>query len=316
MRHLRSPSPIDPQAESIPDFVPHFHRLVEQYSALTLTRASDRLPAFSGLAERMQHFRGTYLAGLWADSLCFDLTWRIDKHDLWATRSTRPIAYTGPTWSWVSSIAPVQYWVDTINYTDTVDRFLRELNHGDGRTSTPLLLNKAKTTHSIRVPGKNPFGSVDAGILTLQASSVTAILRYTHYYTTTSSAAPVPYFSSRANVRDNYRVGYHADISHSDTTDETISADVFADYIFSVKGPFEVPEGAELTLLLVHPDVALVLRRKVRAGEYVMVEGEVAWERIGIARVSSVGAAEGNAELGDGMVDWMRGAEVRTFKVV
>lgn len=306
LKQPKSPSPTGPQTESIPEFVPHFHRLVEQYSALELTRASDRLPAFSGLAERMQHFRGAYLAGLWADSLCFDLMWRIDKHDLWATRSTRPTAYNGPSWSWVSSITAVKYWPDTINYTDTVQRFLREHSHS-GKTTTPLLLKKDKTKIAIRVPGKNPFGFVESGVLTLEASAVTATLAYTNYANTDDVN-----FKEQVNAVNEYRLGYHADIEYGEAENGTIRVDVFADYILSLEGPSEVYEGAELTLLLVHPDVALVLKRKVEAGDYMMIDGEIAWERIGIARVTT----EVTDIPGYGMIDWMKYSEVRTFKVV
>ena len=90
---VRTPEAV---VEDIPDYVFHYHRLVEQYSALQLTRATDCLTAFSGLTERMQHFLADHLAGLWSDSLCFDLMWRIDKHALWDSKSTRPKDYIGP----------------------------------------------------------------------------------------------------------------------------------------------------------------------------------------------------------------------------
>ncbi|OTA90533.1 hypothetical protein M434DRAFT_390302, partial [Hypoxylon sp. CO27-5] len=41
----------------------------------TLTKDGDRLPALSGLAERMAPFLGKYLTGLWDKSLLRDLTW-------------------------------------------------------------------------------------------------------------------------------------------------------------------------------------------------------------------------------------------------
>ncbi|KAK8133436.1 hypothetical protein PG984_005448, partial [Apiospora sp. TS-2023a] len=74
-----------------------WHRVIEQFSRLTLTRQSDCLPALSGLAQRFGHGSADYLAGLWASSLAFDLLWRVDKLEDEATRQT---TYRGPSWSW------------------------------------------------------------------------------------------------------------------------------------------------------------------------------------------------------------------------
>ncbi|KAF1847959.1 HET-domain-containing protein [Cucurbitaria berberidis CBS 394.84] len=302
----QQPPSVEFKEENNPDFVSYYHRLVEQYSALNLTRPTDRLPAFSGISERMQHFRHDYLAGLWSDSLCFDLMWRIDVHVLWMVRSPRPEEYCGPSWSWVSAIAPVQYWSDITNYRDTVPRFLRELASDRVNITTPLLLNRTKLEYNVRVPGKNPYGSVESGVLTLEASAVPATLQNPFYYLSTGALRPD---HDRMDWIDQYRVHYRVEIEHGDAHDANIYVNIFADYHFSQPGPAEICEGTEVMLLLVHPDVALVLRRKSRAGEYTYIEGEPAWERIGIARVSD--------ELsGHGTIDWMMYSQVQTFRIV
>lgn len=45
----------DAREQEYPRLMPHFHRLVEQYSALGLTKQTDRLPALSGLCKRIQY---------------------------------------------------------------------------------------------------------------------------------------------------------------------------------------------------------------------------------------------------------------------
>jgi hypothetical protein len=84
-----------------------WHRMVEQYSNLELTRASDRLPALSGLAERISPESRPYVAGLWKDTLRLDLLWRVNK--LNAAHGRVP-GNLGPTWSWSSVSSGVNYW--------------------------------------------------------------------------------------------------------------------------------------------------------------------------------------------------------------
>jgi hypothetical protein len=107
-----------------PDLVFHFHRIVEQYSALKLSRPSDRLAAFSGLCKRVAHLRNNYLAGLWSDSVGYDLLWRVNTINLDTDqRGARSADYRGPTWSWVSVDSSVTYWSDIINFRITYEGF-------------------------------------------------------------------------------------------------------------------------------------------------------------------------------------------------
>ncbi|KAI8715233.1 HET domain-containing protein [Fusarium sp. LHS14.1] len=49
-----------------------FYTLASEYSGKALTYSSDKLPAFSGLAQKFQHvFGGEYLAGLWSNHIHF-----------------------------------------------------------------------------------------------------------------------------------------------------------------------------------------------------------------------------------------------------
>ncbi|KAH6714385.1 hypothetical protein BKA61DRAFT_605165 [Leptodontidium sp. MPI-SDFR-AT-0119] len=78
--------------------------VVEFYSNHKLTFKADRLPALAGIAVAMQNIRhGTYLAGLWSDSLVLDLLWR-PSSDI-GTRLSR-----SPSWSWATIDGPVEYW--------------------------------------------------------------------------------------------------------------------------------------------------------------------------------------------------------------
>jgi hypothetical protein len=83
-----------------------WRQMVVQYSPLSLTYASDKLPAFSGLADEMQRNSGQeYLAGLWRDTLILDMCWYRDQK----TTQSSDVSKRAPTWSWASVDGPIRY---------------------------------------------------------------------------------------------------------------------------------------------------------------------------------------------------------------
>lgn len=85
-----------------------WYHMVIQYSALRLTVREDKLPAISGLANVLYHHRaktpGSYLAGLWKDTLIWDLCWRVRREG-----SSTNFSLTTPSWSWASSGDIIEY---------------------------------------------------------------------------------------------------------------------------------------------------------------------------------------------------------------
>lgn len=83
--------------------ITEWQRAVQEFAALKLTHASDRLPAIAGLAQKMLRLRRSraffstesYSAGLWKDSLLEDLTWHV--RDATSTKRDNPLV---PSWSW------------------------------------------------------------------------------------------------------------------------------------------------------------------------------------------------------------------------
>ncbi|CAH0045699.1 unnamed protein product [Clonostachys solani] len=80
-------------------------RLVHLYSQTRVTKASDKLIAISGLANRMRAVMQNdekYLAGLWSHHLTSQLLWRVAPNALGSRipRWRRP--YRAPSWSWAS----------------------------------------------------------------------------------------------------------------------------------------------------------------------------------------------------------------------
>ena len=81
--------------------------MIEEYSALKLTFAKDRLVALAGMARVIQDHSegalGRYCAGLWETFLMQGLTWyKVDRAES-VTNATEPDnMYPAPTWSWAS----------------------------------------------------------------------------------------------------------------------------------------------------------------------------------------------------------------------
>ncbi|KAJ4348613.1 uncharacterized protein N0V89_009991 [Didymosphaeria variabile] len=83
--------------------------LIEEYTALDLTFASDRVAAIAGVAKQFR--RGlknkTYLAGLWEESLITGMTW---QRACPREKRVRPAGPSeGPSWSWLSVAGPIKY---------------------------------------------------------------------------------------------------------------------------------------------------------------------------------------------------------------
>jgi hypothetical protein len=90
--------------------------LVHAYSMTSLTVASDKLVALSGLAKRfMSILADVYVAGMWRKHLENTLLWCVFLKDQNVEAPpSRPVAYRAPTWSWAS--------VDSVIRMETVNR--------------------------------------------------------------------------------------------------------------------------------------------------------------------------------------------------
>jgi hypothetical protein len=88
----------------------NWRSIVAAYTSRRLTFTEDRLPALQGVAKHVQRERAcAYYAGLWEDTLCFDLLWHVVSPE-----KGRPSKYQAPSWSWASMQEPIQ-WPPTSN---------------------------------------------------------------------------------------------------------------------------------------------------------------------------------------------------------
>ena len=123
-----------------------WHNLVETYSIRELSFETDRLPALSGTANRVNSItQSKYLAGIWKEALPLDLCWSMDSTASLSSEVKIPSSqYIAPSWAWPSVKGPIVF-VDDSGFI-------------------PLATVKEA---DCTVPGLNPYGQVSDGFITL-----------------------------------------------------------------------------------------------------------------------------------------------------
>ncbi len=122
-----------------------WYHIVRQYSELKLTCTSDKLPALSGIASRVQSLiQDFYVAGLWKSDLHNGLLWFSDGP------STTPPSYRAPSWSWACLDGSVDLMFD-----HTTERTL---------SSYDAEILDCHTSHA----GNNEFGIVKEARITMR----------------------------------------------------------------------------------------------------------------------------------------------------
>ncbi|KAI0427322.1 HET-domain-containing protein [Xylaria sp. FL1042] len=82
-----------------------YYELTKEYSGRKLSHASDKLPAFSGLVQRIHSsISGDYLAGIWSCDFHSGLAWYRES------KTCRHISsYRAPSWSWAVTDEPILF---------------------------------------------------------------------------------------------------------------------------------------------------------------------------------------------------------------
>ncbi|ORX96794.1 heterokaryon incompatibility protein-domain-containing protein [Clohesyomyces aquaticus] len=310
----------DLKEETMPSEVSQqWRNLVEQYSALQITKPTDRLPALSGLCERVKPFRGDYMAGLWADSIWLDLLWRVDTIQAGRGRFQRS-HYQRPSWSWVSVEDPVSYWDDIMHLSlGPPSSYFEEARPFPNSFIVREMRRRAlQFRYDIQLAGLNTFGEVASAVLTIISYHQAAIIRPVDDDTVDSILPP----KYKIDV-DGTEMHFHAD--------HALAMEGHANH----SNAFYVDKMVEL--LLIHPQIALVLTPSKDQpgasphpiGEWSLGEGPQRyrdsqcgnpstsadssspgfWERIGIVRVS-------DTLLDLYQEDWMRWAVVAEFNII
>lgn len=89
-----------------------WYNAVSLYSVRTLTYLEDRLPAISGIAQKIAiETEDRYFAGLWEKDMLYGLLWSPNPHEGLSKKPRTDLVqsshYIGPSWSWVSLNASI-----------------------------------------------------------------------------------------------------------------------------------------------------------------------------------------------------------------
>lgn len=131
--------------------------IVPEYSARSISRDSDRLPALSAVAAAVQALSGNqYLGGMWQQWLPSELAWTSVRNSRTRTGdrvlATLPKCYVAPSWCWASINGPVRY---------------KHLDDGES------LDYRVEVVHAeCGISSMNPFGDVDSGSITLKGAVI------------------------------------------------------------------------------------------------------------------------------------------------
>lgn len=218
-----------------------WHGIVQQFSALELTNQSDRLPALSGIAERMQPYLGTFVAGLWTLSILQDLLWRVDERLDDRLHPLNDDRYHGPSWSWVSARKSVS--------------FLKPLRSPPRQTIPPGVIGLPLLTleeddrsarvksYDIRVIGRNPYGQVSSAKIVVEGYI---------------QSVPLSRYGAQ------WRITLHTQAYSADRYHTVTGRSGQSEFSFSKDDHSADTKLDKVLLLMIRPNIFLVLRLKFR----------------------------------------------------
>ncbi|KAJ4317493.1 hypothetical protein N0V84_007320 [Fusarium piperis] len=147
---------------------PVWHELLQDYLSRFFTFESDRLIAFAGIAALYQTLAqvppGSYLAGIWRQSLLRDLLWTVRD----GRKVSPPQKYRVPSWSWASE-EPIHTLSGTFSIGNT--NLNADLEEGE----EPWVPAAEVIEASVQTTGPE-LGSVTGGHLVLQGPLIKARL--------------------------------------------------------------------------------------------------------------------------------------------
>ncbi len=132
------------QERNVESILEEYYTIVSAYTRRRLTFDSDKLPAFSGIAEILhQALGGDYLAGIWTRDLQ-SLLWYRENQDC-----KHVAQYRAPSWSWAVTNQPVTFQNEKCEgYQDAYDAQL--------------------VSRQIGLKAQNYYGEVESGQLVLK----------------------------------------------------------------------------------------------------------------------------------------------------
>ena len=152
--------------------------MVEEFTWLQLSFEEDRLPAFSGLAQRYQPLlKSEYLAGLWREKLVPDLMWfTYPQYGIEGKPypTNKPKKWRAPSWSWVSVEGPILFAKGyNISEAEACAESVTYLDETKNVTCLVEIISAECSASSL-----DPMGTVANGRLVIKGSGRLASLKH------------------------------------------------------------------------------------------------------------------------------------------
>lgn len=115
------------QDNAVSIFLRSWCDIVAQYSTLQLTYPRDKLSAIAGLARLASLLMpGPYISGIWGCDLANGLLWTPFEHPMQV-----PVQKSAASWSWASTVSPVELCCRQISARDNSLIVLKEVNRDE-----------------------------------------------------------------------------------------------------------------------------------------------------------------------------------------
>ncbi|KAK3389774.1 heterokaryon incompatibility protein-domain-containing protein [Podospora didyma] len=148
-----------------------WHKTVSLYAKLRISFPSDRLPAISGLAKKLQsRGAGRYVAGIWEENVFADLLWTM------VLPGTRARQWQAPSWSWACFEGPITLST-AVSYGSTKESYVDTLHLRKPQASltcpsgAPFRTTLISLQHGF---SGDPTGKATWAELTIQAPTISA----------------------------------------------------------------------------------------------------------------------------------------------
>lgn len=146
-----------------------WREIVRSYSVRKLTNIDDKLPALSGIAALLKNKSGyVYAAGLWKESMPFDLLWRSDQTgDLKSTKER------SPSWSWISVDGAIKWPISQQQNEEQPLQYISSTTYFEHGAMAVEVSNV-----DCQLSGQNDYGGVVSGRLTLRTRLVKPVIHF------------------------------------------------------------------------------------------------------------------------------------------
>lgn len=143
-------------------------KIVEDYSARSLTNESDRMVALSGIARYMQKVftDAKYVGGIWSTALPVALLWvPLPTDEPTSESMDQNLGYIAPSWSWASARSRV-----TMLLLETIRHFA-DIDFSTPRLGYNIAYDDLKVEEVIVIPKyDDPYGALSYGALVLSGA--------------------------------------------------------------------------------------------------------------------------------------------------